>query len=125
MQHTCSELKHSRKRVCSLIAIELTAHLQFTMAPSNQSAGPFTAVVTGASGFVSGETIKQLLSKGWNVRRAICTGLDICHVCVAHVAYYLGCGLQVRGTVRSLSNKDKTQHLTKLSEVGLLGLALI
>jgi len=58
------------------------------MAPIKQSAGPFTAVVTGASGFVPGEVVKQLLSKGWNVR----------------------------GTVRSLSNKDKTQHLTKMSE---------
>lgn len=36
------------------------------MAPQ-QSAGPFTAVVTGASGFVPGEVVKQLLSTGWNV----------------------------------------------------------
>ena len=86
MQHICSELKHSRKRVCSLITIELAAYPQFTMAPSKQSAGPFTAVVTGASGFVSGETIKQLLSKGWNVRRAICVGLNMFHVCVSHEA---------------------------------------
>lgn len=47
------------------------------------------AVVTGASGYVATELIKQLLSKGYNVR----------------------------GTVRSLSNKEKISHLEKLSEV--------
>lgn len=41
------------------------------MAPQKQSAGPFTAVVTGASGFVPGEVVKQLLSKGWNVSVAV------------------------------------------------------
>ncbi len=44
------------------------------------------AVVTGAGGFVATELIKQLLSKGYNVR----------------------------GTVRSLSDTGKMQHLTKL-----------
>ena len=58
------------------------------MAPT-ESAGPYTAVVTGASGFVASEVVKQLLIKGWNVR----------------------------GTVRSLSKKDKVQHLQALGEV--------
>ena len=58
------------------------------MAPV-QSVGPYTAVVTGASGFVASEIVKQLLNKGWNVR----------------------------GTVRSLSKKDKVQHLQALGEV--------
>ena len=56
---------------------------------STESAGPYTAVVTGASGFVASEVVKQLLIKGWNVR----------------------------GTVRSLSKKEKVQHLQALSEV--------
>eukprot|EP00877_Chromochloris_zofingiensis_P008773 jgi/Chrzof1/4149/Cz14g00270.t1 len=47
-----------------------------------------TAVVTGASGYVATELIKQLLSKGYNVR----------------------------GTVRSLASKDKVSHLLKLNE---------
>ena len=60
------------------------------MAPTESaSAGPYTAVVTGASGFVASEIVKQLLNKGWNVR----------------------------GTVRSLSKKDKVQHLQALNEV--------
>ena len=59
------------------------------MAPTAQSVGPYTAVVTGASGFVASEIVKQLLNKGWNVR----------------------------GTVRSLSKKDKVQHLQALGEV--------
>lgn len=50
-----------------------------------------TAVVTGASGYVATELIKQLLSKGYNVR----------------------------GTVRSLASKDKVSHLLKLNEVSL------
>ena len=58
------------------------------MAPT-ESAGPYTAVVTGASGFVASEVVKQLLIKGWNVR----------------------------GTVRSLAKKDKVQHLQALSKV--------
>ena len=44
------------------------------------------AVVTGAGGFVATELVKQLLEKGYNVR----------------------------GSVRSLSNADKVQHLIKL-----------
>lgn len=50
----------------------------------------YTAVVTGASGFVATEVVKQLLEKGYNVR----------------------------GTVRSLSSKEKVEHLE------LLGAAL-
>ncbi|KAL3160923.1 hypothetical protein ABBQ38_009315 [Trebouxia sp. C0009 RCD-2024] len=57
------------------------------MAPT-ESAGPYTAVVTGSSGFVATEVVKQLLNKGWNVR----------------------------GTVRSLSKKEKVQHLQALGE---------
>ncbi|CAL8468857.1 g8398 [Coccomyxa elongata] len=49
------------------------------------SAAPI-AVVTGAGGFVATELVKQLLEKGYNVR----------------------------GSVRSLSNADKVQHLIKL-----------
>jgi nucleoside-diphosphate-sugar epimerase len=48
----------------------------------------YTAVVTGASGYVATETVKQLLEKGYNVR----------------------------ATVRSVSNKDKVAHLEKLAE---------
>ncbi len=44
------------------------------------------AVVTGAGGFLDTELIKQLLEKGYTVR----------------------------GSVRSLSNADKVQHLIKL-----------
>lgn len=58
------------------------------MAPIQQSAGPYTAVVTGASGFVASEVVKELLNKGWNVR----------------------------GTVRSLSRKDKVAHLEALGK---------
>lgn len=59
-----------------------------TMAPK-QKEGAYTAVVSGASGFIGTELVKQLLEKGYNVR----------------------------GTVRSTSNTDKIQHLTKLAEV--------
>ena len=45
-------------------------------------------VVTGATGFVASELVKQLLAKGYTVR----------------------------GTVRSLQNKDKVQHLEKLGQ---------
>lgn len=61
------------------------------MAP-NQAIVPEAAdiaVVTGASGYLATELINQLLSKGYNVR----------------------------GTVRSLTNQDKTEHLRKLNEV--------
>ena len=61
-----------------------------SMAPSTHSAA-YTAVVSGASGFIGTELVKQLLEKGYTVR----------------------------GTVRSTSNKEKTQHLTQLAEVGL------
>ena len=61
------------------------------MAPTD-STGPYTAVVTGSSGFVATEVVKQLLNKGWNVR----------------------------GTVRSLSKKEKVQHLQALGEVSTL-----
>jgi nucleoside-diphosphate-sugar epimerase len=47
-----------------------------------------TAVVTGASGFIATELVKQLLEKGYNVR----------------------------ATVRSISNKDKVAHLEKLAD---------
>lgn len=47
-----------------------------------------TAVVTGASGFVASHLVQQLLQKGYNVR----------------------------GTVRSVANKDKTAHLTALAD---------
>ncbi|DBB08436.1 hypothetical protein WJX82_010444 [Trebouxia sp. C0006] len=57
------------------------------MAPV-QSTGPYTAVVTGASGFVASEVVKELLVKGWNVR----------------------------GTVRSLSKKEKVAHLEALGK---------
>ncbi len=60
------------------------------MAPI-QSAGPYTVVVTGASGFVASEVVKELLIKGWNVR----------------------------GTVRSLSKQDKVAHLEALGKVRL------
>lgn len=66
------------------------------MAPT-ESAGPYTAVVTGASGFVASEVVKQLLIKGWNVR----------------------------GTVRSLAKKEKVQHLQALSKVSTLCIAAI
>ncbi len=58
------------------------------MAPT-QSTGPYTAVVTGASGFVASEVVKELLIKGWNVK----------------------------GTVRSLSKKEKVAHLEALGKV--------
>lgn len=58
------------------------------MAPM-QGGGAHTAVVSGASGFIGTELVKQLLEKGYNVR----------------------------GTVRSTSNTEKIQHLTKLAEV--------
>ena len=54
------------------------------MAPQTQSAGPFTAVVTGASGFVPGEVVKQLLSKGWNVSVA---SLPLVHLLFARPMY--------------------------------------
>ncbi len=47
-----------------------------------------TAVVTGASGYVATETVKQLLEKGYDVR----------------------------ATVRSVSAKDKVQHLELLAK---------
>lgn len=58
------------------------------MGPVQHEAG-FTAVVSGASGFIGTELVKQLLEKGCNVK----------------------------GTVRSTSNKEKVEHLTKLAEV--------
>lgn len=61
------------------------------MGPVDQS-GAYTAVVSGASGFIGTELVKQLLEKGYNVK----------------------------GTVRDTSNHEKTQHLTKLAEVGQL-----
>jgi GDP-D-mannose dehydratase len=51
-------------------------------------AGIPTAVITGAGGFVATELVKQLLERGYNVR----------------------------GTVRSLANAEKVQHLTRLSK---------
>ena len=65
------------------------------MAPT-RSTGPYTAVVTGASGFVASEVVKELLIKGWNVR----------------------------GTVRSLSKKEKVAHLEALGKVCSLALCL-
>ena len=47
-----------------------------------------TAVVTGATGFVASELVKQLLEKGYTVR----------------------------GTVRSLHNESKVQHLQRLGK---------
>lgn len=47
-----------------------------------------TAVVTGASGYIGGELVKQLLERGYNVR----------------------------GTVRDPSNKEKVAHLTALAD---------
>ena len=58
------------------------------MAPNNHS-GAYTAVVSGASGFIGTELVKQLLEKGYNVR----------------------------GTVRDSSDKNKVQHLITLAEV--------
>ena len=60
-----------------------------------QSTGPYTAVVTGASGFVASEVVKELLIKGWNVR----------------------------GTVRSLSKQEKVAHLEALGKVCSLACA--
>ncbi|KAL0048803.1 hypothetical protein WJX82_011518 [Trebouxia sp. C0006] len=57
------------------------------MAPVDHS-GAYTAVVSGASGFIGTELVKQLLEKGYNVK----------------------------GTVRDTSNKEKVAHLTKLAE---------
>ena len=54
-----------------------------------QHEAALTAVVSGASGFIGTELVKQLLEKGYNVK----------------------------GTVRSTSNKAKVEHLTKLAEV--------
>lgn len=61
------------------------------MAPADHS-GAYTAVVSGASGFIGTELVKQLLEKGYNVK----------------------------GTVRDTSNREKIAHLTKLAEVGSL-----
>ena len=47
-----------------------------------------TVVVTGATGFVASELVKQLLEKGYTVR----------------------------GTVRSLQNESKVQHLKRLGK---------
>ena len=58
------------------------------MAPTKKEAA-FTAVVSGASGYIGTELVKQLLEKGYIVR----------------------------GTVRSTLNTEKTQHLTTLAEV--------
>ena len=58
------------------------------MGPVDHS-GAYTAVVSGASGFIGTELVKQLLEKGYNVK----------------------------GTVRDTSNHDKIAHLTKLAEV--------
>ena len=55
------------------------------------SNGAYTAVVSGASGYIGTELVKQLLEKGYNVK----------------------------GTVRDSSNKDKVQHLLTLADVGL------
>ena len=52
--------------------------------------GAYTAVVSGASGYIGTELVKQLLEKGYNVK----------------------------GTVRDSSNKEKVQHLLTLGEVG-------
>ncbi len=52
--------------------------------------GAYTAAVSGASGFIGTELVKQLLEKGYDVK----------------------------GTVRDTSNTEKTAHLTKLAEVG-------
>ena len=54
-----------------------------------QNEAALTAVVSGASGYIGTELVKQLLEKGYNVR----------------------------GTVRSTTNTEKTEHLTKLAEV--------
>lgn len=50
--------------------------------------GAYTAVVSGASGYIGTELVKQLLEKGYNVK----------------------------GTVRDSSNKEKVQHLLTLGE---------
>jgi GDP-D-mannose dehydratase len=47
-----------------------------------------TVVVTGATGFVASELVKQLLEKGYTVR----------------------------GTIRSLQNESKVQHLRRLDQ---------
>ncbi|DBA76212.1 hypothetical protein WJX77_001074 [Trebouxia sp. C0004] len=57
------------------------------MAPVDHS-GAYTAAVSGASGFIGTELVKQLLEKGYIVK----------------------------GTVRDTSNTEKTAHLTKLAE---------
>lgn len=59
------------------------------MAPSAPKSPAYTAVVSGASGFIGTEVVKQLLEKGYNVR----------------------------GTVRSTANQEKIKHLSQLGEV--------
>ena len=54
-----------------------------------QKEAALTAVVSGASGYIGTELVKQLLEKGYSVS----------------------------GTVRSTSNSEKTEHLTRLAEV--------
>ena len=76
-----------------------------------------TSTAAGATGFVSGEVVKQLLNKGWNVRS--CSRCFRFPFCSMKYAYFSRSGLQVRGTVRSLNNKEKVQHLKQLSEVSL------
>ena len=69
---------------------ERTAY-KIHMGPVDHS-GAYTAAVSGASGFIGTELVKQLLEKGYNVK----------------------------GNVRDTSNTEKTAHLTKLAEVGCL-----
>lgn len=104
-------------------------------AASTAAAGK-TVCVTGASGFVAGHLISQLLAKGNIVRRKdVCllrfppsysSGLvahrclSCCVMCPRCCRQRLGVFIrailapQVHGTVRSLSNATKTAHLTTL-----------
>ena len=88
---TAASLRLHRETFCGQFLPpkkKFVSYRRSSMTPT-ESAGPYTAVVTGASGFVASEVVKQLLIKGWNVR----------------------------GTVRTLSKKEKVQHLQALGEV--------
>ena len=88
--HIMIQLLASSTSADACVQIPNTAlfRTQTAMGPMHKE-GAYTAVVSGASGYIGTELVKQLLEKGYNVR----------------------------GTVRSTSNTDKIQHLTKLAEV--------
>ncbi len=70
-------------------------------------------VVTGASGFIAGELVKQLL-----VRETYLLSRS-CHHTFIHCVTDSGLqvkGYTVRGTVRSLGNEQKVAHLIALGK---------